>query len=126
VTAATSAIRLGSVSLDCPDPHELAEFYARLLGVEVAFDSENFSALKLDGVWLSMQRVADHRPPTWPAPETPQQIHLDFAVDDLDAGEARAIEAGATRADDQPSPDRWRVMLDPAGHPFCLSSLIPE
>ncbi|MGO9342853.1 MAG: VOC family protein [Acidimicrobiales bacterium] len=122
----TSPIRLGSVSLDCPDPHELAAFYARLLGVEVAFDSENFSALKLDGVWLSMQRVSDHRAPSWPGPETPQQIHLDFAVDDLDVGERAAIEAGATKAGDQPSPDRWRVMFDPAGHPFCLSSLIPE
>jgi len=122
----TSPVRLGSVSLDCPDPHELAAFYARLLGVEIAFDSENFSALKLDGIWLSMQRVSDHRAPTWPGPETPQQIHLDFAVDDLDVGERAAIEAGATKADDQPSPDRWRVMLDPAGHPFCLSSLIPE
>jgi catechol 2,3-dioxygenase-like lactoylglutathione lyase family enzyme len=126
MTAGKSAIRLGSVSLDCPDPHPLAEFYARLLGVEVAFDSENFSAVKLDGLWLSMQRVTDHRPPTWPAPGTPQQIHLDFAVDDLDTGEAKAIEAGATKADGQPSPDRWRVMLDPAGHPFCLSTLIPE
>jgi hypothetical protein len=30
------------------------------------------------------------------------------------------------RADVQPSPDRWRVLLDPAGHPFCLSVQIPE
>jgi catechol 2,3-dioxygenase-like lactoylglutathione lyase family enzyme len=122
----TTAIRLGSVSLDCPDPSELAAFYARLLGVEVAFDSENFSALQLGGLWLSMQRVADYRPPTWPEAATPQQIHLDFSVDDLDGGEQTAIAAGASKAADQPSPDRWRVMLDPAGHPFCLSSLIPE
>ena len=91
----SAAIRLGSVSLDCADPHELAEFYARLLGVEVTFDSENFSAVKLGGIWLSMQRVADHRPPTWPGPGTPQQVHLDLAVDDLDEGERTAIEAGA-------------------------------
>jgi hypothetical protein len=26
----------------------------------------------------------------------------------------------------QPSPDRWRVLIDPAGHPFCLTTLIPE
>jgi len=122
----TTAIRLGSVSLDCPEPPALAAFYARLLGVDVAFDSEDFSALQLGGLWLSMQRVADYKPPTWPETATPQQIHLDFAVDDLDGGEQTAIAAGASKAVDQPSPDRWRVMLDPAGHPFCLSSLIPE
>jgi hypothetical protein len=84
------------------------------------------AALQLGGLWLSMQRVADYRSPTWPGTATPQQIHLDFSVDDLDGGEQAAIAAGASKAADQPSPDRWRVMLDPAGHPFCLSSLIPE
>jgi hypothetical protein len=24
------------------------------------------------------------------------------------------------RPDHQPGGDRWRVLLDPAGHPFCL------
>lgn len=45
--------------------------------------------------------------------------HLDIGVDDPDAGAARAIDAGATIAEVQPQPD-VRVMLDPAGHPFCL------
>ncbi|HLM96560.1 MAG TPA: hypothetical protein VK283_09590 [Acidimicrobiales bacterium] len=26
----------------------------------------------------------------------------------------------------QPAPDRYLVLLDPAGHPFCLSTQIPE
>ncbi len=34
-----------------------------------------------------------------------------------------AIEA--TKAGEQPSPDGWRVLLDPAGHPFCVTTLIP-
>ncbi len=46
-------------------------------------------------------------------------IHLDIEVDDLDDGVAWAIEAGATLAEHQPQDD-VRVMLDPAGHPFCL------
>lgn len=45
-------------------------------------------------------------------------VHLDFAVDDLDAGVARALELGARLADHQPQ-DGVRVMIDPAGHPFC-------
>ena len=119
-------IRLGSVSLDCPNPHDLAEFYAKLLGVQVTYDSETFCAIQLDGVWLSTQRVEEYTAPTWPDPTTPQQLHLDFAVEDLDAAEEVALAAGASMAIEQPSPDRWRVLTDPAGHPFCLSTLIPE
>jgi hypothetical protein len=122
----TTAIRFGAISLDCPDPHALAEFYAGLLGVDIAFDSDAFSAVRIGDVWLSMQKVADHTAPTWPDPAVPQQLHLDFAVDDLEEGERIAIASGARKAPDQPSPERWRVMIDPAGHPFCLSSLIPE
>ncbi|MEU7863688.1 VOC family protein [Nonomuraea sp. NPDC049141] len=39
--------------------------------------------------------------------------------------ERLALAAGATKATDQPNPDRWRVLLDPAGHPFCVTTLIP-
>lgn len=121
-----AAIRLGSVSLDCSNPHDLAEFYARLLGVEVTYDSATFCAIQLGKVWLSTTQVEEFVPPTWPNPPTPQQMHLDFAVDDLDAAEQVAVAAGATKAGVQPSPDRWRVLIDPEGHPFCLSTLIPE
>ena len=46
-------------------------------------------------------------------------LHLDFATDDVDAAVEWAIEAGATVAEYQPQP-HVKVMLDPAGHPFCL------
>jgi hypothetical protein len=45
--------------------------------------------------------------------------HLDVAVGDLVGTVAWATAAGATLADYQPQRD-VRVMLDPAGHPFCL------
>lgn len=118
--------RLASISLDCPDPPGLAAFYARLLGVEIDFKSDNFAAIRYGGMWLSMQRVEKYRSPIWPDGDVPQQIHLDMAVDDLDAAESEALSVGATKAMVQPQPDRWRVMLDPAGHPFCLSTLIPD
>jgi Glyoxalase-like domain len=47
-------------------------------------------------------------------------MHLDLAVGELDAAEAVAVRLGARRADEQPQPGRWRVLLDPAGHPSCL------
>jgi hypothetical protein len=45
--------------------------------------------------------------------------HLDFEVDDLEAAVTHAVELGAEVAAFQPQND-VRVMLDPAGHPFCL------
>ncbi len=56
----------------------------------------------------------------------PKQLHLELAVTDLDDGEQAAMALGAKLAGVQPSPDRWRVLIDPAGHPFCLSNQIPE
>ena len=46
-------------------------------------------------------------------------MHLDFEVSDLPAAVADAVELGAVEAEYQPQDD-VRVMLDPAGHPFCL------
>jgi len=45
-------------------------------------------------------------------------------VDDLDKAEEQALALGATKPDSQPTPERWRVLLDPAGHPFdiCIRS----
>jgi hypothetical protein len=46
-------------------------------------------------------------------------MHLDVVVDDLDAAEAEVIALGATKHEHQPG-TTFRVLLDPAGHPFCL------
>jgi hypothetical protein len=35
-----------------------------------------------------------------------------------------AVNHGARVSEFQPDP-RWRVMLDPAGHPFCLTTVTP-
>jgi hypothetical protein len=121
-----AAIRIGSVSLECADPATLAAFWSGLLGGEIAFESDDFVAVKLDHVWISTVRAENYRPPTWPDDEVPQQIHMDLAVDDLDTAVAKAISLGAEKASFQPAPDRWTVMIDPAGHPFCFTTLIPE
>jgi len=118
--------RLASTALDCSEPAALAEFWAGLVGGDVAFTSEDFCAVKTANGWLATVRIPDYRAPSWPDAAVPKQMHLDLAVDDLDAAEAEALRLGATKPDSQPAPDRWRVLLDPAGHPFCLSSQIPE
>ncbi|MBO0772359.1 MAG: VOC family protein [Actinobacteria bacterium] len=118
--------RLASVALDCADPLPLARFWARLLGGEIAASSDQVAAVRTDRGWLMALRVPGYVPPDWPDGSVPKQIHLDLAVNELDAAEAEAIRLGARKAAEQPGPDRWRVLLDPAGHPFCLTTQIPE
>jgi len=65
---------------------------------------------------MSFQYEPDYIPPVWPpvAGERGMMLHLDIAVEDLDAAVAWAVEAGASVAEHQPQ-DQVRVMLDPAG-----------
>jgi Glyoxalase-like domain len=118
--------RLGAVSLDTSDPASLSAFYRELLDLEVFFESDDFIVLKGAAILVGLQRVEAHQPPDWPSTGTPKQLHLELAVTDLDTAEAAALAIGATRPDTQPSPDLWRVLVDPAGHPFCITTLIPE
>ena len=117
--------RRGFVSLDCADPAPLAEFWVAMLGGEIMFRSDTTMDIRTEWVWLSAMKIPDYVPPTWPAADVPKQIHLDLAVTDLDATTAEAVRLGARIAPFQPAPDRWRVLFDPAGHPFCLMTQIP-
>ena len=108
------------VGLDCPDPLALAAFYSRLTGLEV----EPLGDFKpeLDNgphPTIAFQKVPNYVAPTWPTGAIPQQLHLDFLVPDLDAGEEHALSVGARKHEYQPG-TTFRVYLDPVGHPFCL------
>jgi catechol 2,3-dioxygenase-like lactoylglutathione lyase family enzyme len=105
--------------ISAPVAEELGAFYAHLLGWKVlrrdwfviapdmgiyprlAFDSEGDSYLA----------------PRWPDPERPQQIHLDIAVPSLIGAAESAFDLGASELQDNGS---YRIVADPAGHPFCL------
>ncbi len=121
---AEKMIPLSGVVLDTPDPRALADFYRRLLGWEIVADEDNWVSLRgPDGSSkVSFQRDPDHRPPQWPsqAGQQQMQLHLDFQVDDLEAAQQHAIEAGATLMDWQPQKEGVRILADPAGHIFCL------
>ncbi|MGW0175339.1 VOC family protein [Rhodococcus sp. NPDC003322] len=112
--------QLGSITLDCDDPSELAEFWSAMLGGTVTFTSEKFVTVKTAQALLTAIRVPDHRPPTWPDNSVPKQIHLDLVVDDLDVAVARSVSLGAKASALQPAPEKCRVLFDPAGHPFCV------
>lgn len=111
------------VVLEAPDPHALARFYSELLGWEIAEQDPDGAAITPpEGVaYLAFQRADDHVTPVWPAREGAQRItmHLDFEVTNLPSAVTHALELGAREAEHQPQ-DNVRVLLDPAGHPFCL------
>ena len=116
--------QLSATVLGTKDPRGLAAFYAELLEWPIAYDDDDWAMIKPpDGGWrgLSFQLESDHVPSVWPAGPGDQQMqaHLDIAVDDLEAGVAYAVGLGASVADHQPQDD-VRVLVDPAGHPFCL------
>ena len=115
---------LWSVTLDCADPEPLAEFWSAALDGKIAHRSENFYGVELPGgPWIGAYKVPDFAPPEWPEGDQPKQFHLDLSVSDLDDAERSLLDLGARKAEHQPQPDRWRVFLDPAGHPFCITNM---
>jgi Glyoxalase-like domain len=134
--AETSYPRLLQTVLDCTNPRLLAEFYRQLLSLHYRDGDEPADGDDLNRDWLvllkpsgerclAFQRVDDLAPTTWPAPNVPQQLHLDMTVgsrSELDAQHERAIALGARlafdRTDDPHEP--LRVYSDPAGHMFCI------
>jgi hypothetical protein len=52
--------------------------------------------------------------------DSDKQFHLDLKVDDIPAAEQAAVALGATAPERQPG-ETWRVLLDPDGHPFCMT-----
>jgi catechol 2,3-dioxygenase-like lactoylglutathione lyase family enzyme len=107
--------RLHHVVIDTRDPAALAAFYSKLLGLPVAYTSADWVVVAANDTTsgLAFQLASDHKPPTWPDPATPQQMHLDVMVDDVADALARAEALGGRRIGDA-------VYADPSGHPFCL------
>ena len=120
--------RLMGVCLDCADARELADFYVRLLGWEIrGGDGAGWISIgdPAETVHLNFQAEEWYQPPVWPEREGAphKMMHFEILVEDMVAAVAHAVAAGATVASPQPAdrdPSQLRVMLDPAGHPFCL------
>ena len=122
-------------AIDCVDPINLANFYSSITGLKVDVTTENTDS---NFVWvelkdnqgktqLAFQKVANYTAPTWPEGPIPQQLHLDFAVKNLDETEVELLKIGAVKTDFQPGSPKsndysteFRVYLDPEGHPFCI------
>ncbi len=120
-------MKLSSIVLDSGNAIQLADFYQNLLGWEkkVYDHGEN-------GIWITLrnkeesttrlvfQQVNNYQKPVWPAESNKQQqmLHMDFYSDNVEKDVKHALECGASLAKYQ-SGD-WKVLIDPAGHPFCI------
>jgi catechol 2,3-dioxygenase-like lactoylglutathione lyase family enzyme len=127
-------LRVTSVTISTAQPHDLAHFYAHLLGWAVTTDDPPGPGDPAGSGWaqiqppegepwptLSFEYEQHFRRPSWPSRPAEQNAsqHLDILVADLGAAVEWAVAQGATLADFQPQTD-VRVMIDPEGHPFCL------
>ena len=127
--------RLGGICIDCNDADQLAEFYGRLLGWEIAFrdtpddrqGGAGWIALRnpAGDIGLSFQAEEWYEPPVWPEEPDAQtkMMHFEIGVEDVEAAVAQVMALGGSLAPGQPEdrdPNELRIMLDPAGHPFCL------
>lgn len=104
-----------AATIDCNDLDGMAEFWSRLLGVEIAGKEGPFVFLghapdRKVTVWL--QHVDEPR-------VGKNRVHLDFAVPDLAATERRIIELGGSVGDEHTFHEfRWKVCADPEGNVF--------
>jgi predicted enzyme related to lactoylglutathione lyase len=112
---------LGMIGIDCADPSAVAEFYHQLIGWPIVAMDNGYAMIQRGDITIVFWRIEGYRPPTWPQADTPKQFHFDLMVDDLDIAVAHALELGATLPSHQAGA-HWRVLFDPAGHPFCLTN----
>lgn len=120
-------IKLVNFTIDCKRPLELANFYGKLLDWTIVHNSEEFVVLAPKGTnegeypSIVFQLNEEYIAPVWPVKQGEQQTmaHLDFAVNELENSVKWAKECGAKIANEQFS-EKWTVMIDPEGHPFCL------
>lgn len=118
-----SSERLASlymVNLDCADPRAMAGFYSALLGWEMPYCEDEYSMVSDGTISIGFGRIDDYVPPRWPDDEHAKQYHLDLRAPDVSMAEVASMKLGATVPEFQPGGDRWRVLLDPEGRPFCL------
>ncbi len=110
------------IVFDAADLPAESAFWAGMLGGNVVAE-DDWHSVVVDGEWrLGIQLAPNHVPPDWPD-GTPQQIHLDLHVDDLQAAHEEAVALGARLlqpADNVEAEEGFQVYADPAGHPFCL------
>ena len=115
------------VAIDCPDQDALADFYVQMLSWKKTFSGSDFAVVSSPEApfLLVFQGVEHYQAPVWPweKDKQAQMMHFDFFVEDLEESVKHAKGCGATVSPVQFFEHGSTVMLDPVGHPFCLSTV---
>jgi hypothetical protein len=98
------------ISLDCPDPQRLADFYRVLLGGRQLWAKESSIGIEVSRAVLVAQQVDGYVRPHWPGTAI---VHLDLTANDLRAAEKQAVALGATLPE-QPDPRGECCSIRPA------------
>ncbi|MFE7133688.1 VOC family protein [Streptomyces sp. NPDC057638] len=108
-------LKVEMVTVDCADPRELAGWWAKVLGAEIAQDYEGeFVIVGAQPLVLGFQRV--------PEPKAGKnRMHLDFHTEDRGAEVERLVALGATVIGEvSEGPLTWSVLRDPEENEFCV------
>ncbi len=110
------------VDLECTDPPALAEFYHQILGWDIVLSQPEYIEISNGTIRILFTRRDGYQGPGWPEPTAaPKRYHLCLQVDDVADAVQRGLDMGGGKSEFQPGGDRWTVLTDPSGHPFCLA-----
>jgi predicted enzyme related to lactoylglutathione lyase len=111
-----------AVTIDCNDLERIATFWSSLLRVEVTSIQDGYAFLahapdRRVTIWL--QQVPEPR-------EGKNRVHIDLAVEDLEAAERRVVALGGSLGERHEWHGfEWRMCFDPEGNVFDVM-LAPE
>jgi len=110
-------LEIGSVTIDCADPQQLAEFWAAALGTTVQGSFGEFVILARPasgGPAIILQRVPEPR-------GGKNRVHVDLTGEPRAAAVERLTALGASVVDEHEVPGlAWTVLTDPEGNHFCV------
>ena len=109
-------LSIGMVTIDCKDPHRLAEFWSRALQWEVLGDFGEFVFLGREGHTpnLGLQRVPEPK-------ANKNRVHIDLHGEPRAEAASRLQRLGATFVAEHTGPGlAWIVLEDPEGNEFCV------
>jgi len=110
---------VSSLVVDCHEPDTLAAFWYELLGGEVmVWPQYGIVTLRAEGITIDFVLVPDKK-------VTKNRLHLDIATSDPEATIERAIEFGATFAEDFAIAENFTVLRDIEGNEFCVMHEMP-
>ena len=117
-------LRIQCITIDCINPHRVAEFWAAALDWQITESNEVEVALELLDGSPEVGRIPDILCLKNPdKKQVKNRLHLDLRPLDQAAEVARLEALGATRIEigqSEYAETTWVVMADPEGNEFCV------